>query len=260
MRFPTVWGLLVVINMSKNRMINTKFWSDNWVVELDPLERYLFLYFLTNEHTNICGIYELPLRVMSFESGIDKEMLAKMLPRFQPKIYYLDGWIYIKNFLKHQKASGNVKLGIENGQNAVPKQIMALIKGIDNTPPSQVEHSPKLELESELELEHEVGKPTSIKYEPKDMELSELLLSLIRNNTPTIKQPNLDKWAEQIRLAREQDGRTYEQIKFVIEWSQKSIFWQANILSTKKLREKFDTLVAQIKRDKSQSKWHILSS
>jgi hypothetical protein len=85
-------------------------------------------------------------------------------------------------------------------------------------------------------------------FEPIDLELSELLLGLIMKNTPTFKSPNLNQWATHVRLMRERDDRTEEQIRFVIEWCQKDNFWQANILSTKKLREKFDTLVAQIKR------------
>lgn len=89
--------------MAKFRYINTKFWNDNFITNLDPLEKFLFLYFLTNEHTNIAGIYELPLRVMAFETGIDKETLPKMIERFEGKIYYMDGWVFIKNFLKHQE-------------------------------------------------------------------------------------------------------------------------------------------------------------
>jgi hypothetical protein len=88
----------------------------------------------------------------------------------------------------------------------------------------------------------------STKLEEIDLELSRLLLDFIRENTPTFKQPNLEKWAEYIRLMRERDGRTEAQIRFLITWCQKDPFWQANILSTKKLRDKFDTLVAQVKR------------
>ena len=50
------------------------------------------------------------------------------------------------------------------------------------------------------------------------------------------------------------DKRTEEQIRYLIEWCQQDSFWQGNILSTKKLREKFDTLVAQVKRAKTNSK------
>lgn len=89
------------------------------------------------------------------------------------------------------------------------------------------------------------------KYNVEDFSLAELLLKLILDNTPTFKEPDLSKWAEHIRLMRERDNRTYEQIEYVIRWAQSSNFWQPNILSTKKLREKFDTLVAQIKREKN---------
>ena len=111
--------------MSKKRYIDTRFWNDNFIVELDPIERYLFLYLLTNEHTNISGVYELPRRVMAFETGLDKEMLDKMLPRFEPKVLYVDGWICLVNFLKHQ-ATSNIKIraGIEENIRGVPQKVI----------------------------------------------------------------------------------------------------------------------------------------
>lgn len=89
---------------------------------------------------------------------------------------------------------------------------------------------------------------SKVSFEPIDRELSEFLLERIKANTPTFKSPNIENWAAHIRLMRERDGRTEEQIRFIIDWCQKDVFWQANILSTSKLREKFDTLVAQMKR------------
>ena len=117
-------------------MINTKFWSDGWIVNLDPLERYLFLYLLTNEHTNICGIYELPKRIIARESGIDDDMVLKMFSKISDKVIYVDGWICIRNFLKHQKSSGNVNKGIQNGLKEIPPEILAKLKDFLNTPPS----------------------------------------------------------------------------------------------------------------------------
>ena len=86
-------------------MIDTRFWSDNFISDLNPLDRYLFLYFLTNEHTNICGIYEVPLRRIADETGIEKEMLTKMMKRLKGKIEYIDGWVAIRNFAKYQSDS-----------------------------------------------------------------------------------------------------------------------------------------------------------
>lgn len=115
--------------MAKQRYINTKFWSDNFISELNPLDRYLFLYFLTNEHTNICGIYEEPLKTVSFETGIELDMLKKMLKRLVGKIYYIDGWVYIKNFQKHQNPdSPTIKRGIEVEMSKIPNEIKKKIQ------------------------------------------------------------------------------------------------------------------------------------
>lgn len=113
--------------MSKNRYINTKFWSDGYVSNLDPVEKLLFLYLLSNDKTNICGIYELPLKYMAIETGIDKEMIIKILERFQKekKIFYINGWICITNFIKHQNFQNiNIKKGIESCLSEVPKEIL----------------------------------------------------------------------------------------------------------------------------------------
>ena len=113
--------------MAKTRMINTKLWSDSWIREkLNPLDRYLFLYFLTNEHTNICGIYELPLATVAYETGIDKEDLKKtMLPRLRPKVFYIQGWVCVTNFSKHQAPNNpKVKIGVKNEIDLIPSHIL----------------------------------------------------------------------------------------------------------------------------------------
>ena len=46
---------------NKQRYVNTRFWNDTYVSSLDPIEKLLFIYLLTNEHTNISGVYEPPL-------------------------------------------------------------------------------------------------------------------------------------------------------------------------------------------------------
>lgn len=100
---------------NKQRYINTRFWNDNFVSELNPIDKLLFIYFLTNEHTNISGIYELPIKIMSVETGIELSMIKKMLPRLNGKVRYLDGKVIIRNFAKHQETkSPLVKKGIIN--------------------------------------------------------------------------------------------------------------------------------------------------
>ena len=96
-------------------MINTKFWVDGYISNLDPIEKLLYLYLLTNPSTNIAGIYEVPIKSIAVDTGIDKEMVLKIFKRFEKdqKIKYKDGWVVIKNFIKHQKDNPKVKKGIE---------------------------------------------------------------------------------------------------------------------------------------------------
>lgn len=119
------------------RSVQDRFWSDGWVRKLNPLDRYLFLYLLTNEHTNWCGAYELEIGMMAFESGIDERDLERsMLPRLAPKAIYVDGWVYVPNWVRHHHAeSGNLspqqKKGVDEAWNKVPMNIRLKIKEIE---------------------------------------------------------------------------------------------------------------------------------
>ena len=117
-------------------MINTRFWEDTYTSNLDPIEKLLFLYFLTNSSTSICGIYEIQLKKVAVETGVDREMVDKVLRRFsaENRIYYVDGWVGIKNFIKHQNQnSSKVKKGIESELESAPQAIKDAVsgKGID---------------------------------------------------------------------------------------------------------------------------------
>jgi len=114
-------------------MVDTKFWHDSWVRKLNALERYLFLYLLTNDKCSFCGIYELPIDIMSFECNIEQKKLVKeMLPKLEPKIFYREDWVYIPNFKKHHvNSSENNKKGYEAAINDIPGHIFDMFKGLD---------------------------------------------------------------------------------------------------------------------------------
>jgi len=79
--------------------------------------------------------------------------------------------------------------------------------------------------------------------ELSEFRLAALLFELIRQRNPEHKAPDLQAWAKHVDLMMRVDGRTPERIEQVIRWCQSNSFWSKNILSTAKLREKFDTLV-----------------
>jgi len=106
-------------------MINTKFWDDTYIMKLDPIEKLLFIYFISNPLTNLCGIYEISLRRIAFDTGIDSEMVSKILKRFEKekKIIYAKGWIFIVNFIKNQNLGENIEIGIKRVLNEIPQEI-----------------------------------------------------------------------------------------------------------------------------------------
>ncbi len=61
----------------------------------------------------------------------------------------------------------------------------------------------------------------------------------------TAKEPTWSGWANDVRLMRQLDGRTHEQICALFNWANKNSFWCSNILSPAKLREKWTQLEAK---------------
>jgi phage replication O-like protein O len=83
-----------------------------------------------------------------------------------------------------------------------------------------------------------------------EIELSKYLFSLIQDRNPKAKTPNFQAWAKEIDLMLRKDNRTEQEIRAAITWCQNDDFWFANILSTKKLRLKYDALVAAAQRER----------
>lgn len=78
-------------------------------------------------------------------------------------------------------------------------------------------------------------------------EVANYLLEKIMSSNSTFKTPNIKTWTGDIDKAMRIDGRTKQQLFDCIDWiySPAGSFWQPNILSGKKLREKFDMMNAQ---------------
>lgn len=88
----------------------------------------------------------------------------------------------------------------------------------------------------------------------EDIRLVQLLIDLMLQNNPEsgiIKRLTPERqadWINQCRLLREIDHRTPEQIEALIRWTQADSFWKSNILSIRKLREKWDQLWMKARR------------
>lgn len=90
------------------------------------------------------------------------------------------------------------------------------------------------------------------------LSLTELLISRIVQNNPNSRLNNsetrktcLANWCGDIDKLLRIDKRTPASVRDVINWSQSNQFWQGNILSANKLRDKWDQLTVQMNRTSS---------
>ncbi len=72
--------------------------------------------------------------------------------------------------------------------------------------------------------------------------LAKYFYGQIKNNNPNHKEPNYQKWSNDIRLLIEKDGRSIEDVKYLMHWVQQDNFEMVNVLSPDKLRKRFDQL------------------
>jgi len=209
--------------MAKYRMVNTKFWSDTFIREsLNPLDRYLFLYFLTNEKTNIAGIYELPISIISSETGLERIMLMKMMRRLKDKVYYYKGWVILKNFIKYQNlGSDEVKKGVENALKEIPEEIRLKIDSlrwsIDGLPTvstqsgeSEPQSEPELQSESKSEI-------LATQASPEEKINIQKLIELFKPINPTYERLYADK-TQRASLDRLVKKFSYEKVESMIKF------------------------------------------
>lgn len=86
---------------------------------------------------------------------------------------------------------------------------------------------------------------------PEALELAQVLVRAIARRQPgsrPARQPEkcAQQWSVDIDRLHRLDERPWGKIRDVLEWSQRDSFWQSNILSGKKLREKFDALESKM--------------
>ena len=70
--------------MAKYRAVQMSFWTDPKVVDdFTPEDKYFYLYLMTNPHTNLCGCYELSMKLATDETGYTRDTIEKLLDRME---------------------------------------------------------------------------------------------------------------------------------------------------------------------------------
>lgn len=108
------------------RQIHSRMWSsDQWFAELSADAKLLFIYLFSNERASVSGLYELPIRVMAFETGLGADVIRQALICFADadKVLYdfERSVVWVRKMLKYQgSASPKVQNRIKADVASVP--------------------------------------------------------------------------------------------------------------------------------------------
>jgi len=155
--------------MSKNTFFHTRFWQDTYVCDLDPIEKLLFVYAITSPYLGLTGIYEVPLKHVAFETGLDKDMVVKIFTRFETekKIIYRNGWLCVVNYPKYQRYSGEkLLIAVEKEINRVPKDILVVFEGFGY--PIDTLSIPSRDRDRDRVMDKETAEPLKVDDYPQD--------------------------------------------------------------------------------------------
>lgn len=126
----------LLYNTMTQRIINDSFWTDPYIEDLDPSEKLVFLYLLSNPLCNIAGAYEIKIKRIAYETWFDKDMVEKILIRFEKdgRIMMEKNWIILVNFAKNQANNPNVIKGMQRIVDSIPEGIIKALKGFETLP------------------------------------------------------------------------------------------------------------------------------
>lgn len=79
-----------------------------------------------------------------------------------------------------------------------------------------------------------------------DLKAAEWMFCKVVIVAPTAQEPNWPAWSNDIRLMRNALSVGHHEICELFKWANGDHFWQTNVMSPAKLREKWDTLKAQM--------------
>jgi uncharacterized phage protein (TIGR02220 family) len=215
--------------MSKLRSVSTAFWSDPFIEDLTPSEKLLFLYLITNDKTNMLGIYEVSIKKISFDTGLNKDIIEKALKEFErlSKVKYIKNHVVLVNFMKHQNYNTNMKKSAIDIYNGLPKELKDSKLSISKDNPlegfeSLLNHygmvsKYEVEVEEETEIEEETEEPINWKS----------LLDFL-NNTLNKKYKVISETVKKSYNARLKEGFTKANIMKAIEKASKDEFHISN--------------------------------
>lgn len=112
----------------KTRIIYTKIWKDDWFLELTDDAQRLFMFLLTCEDINLCGVFEMSDREIKTRTRLEGESLKKAKSDLEGKVVFHNGWVRIVNNSKYYCYSGNLNDKARVSElNRIPRDTLSIL-------------------------------------------------------------------------------------------------------------------------------------
>jgi hypothetical protein len=140
------------------RKVHVTFWRDEFVEGLTPEQKFFYLYLLTNDRTTQCGIYEITIKQMCYDTGYNDDTIKKLIEYFigTGKVRYSNDTkeIALKNWVKYNDSnSPKVKACIDNELKKVKNRVLIqYIYSIDTHTQEEEEEEEDKEQEQQQEV------------------------------------------------------------------------------------------------------------
>lgn len=232
--------------MAEKRMFSNQIIDSDAFLDMPATSQNLYFHLAMRADDE--GFINSPKKIMrsigANENDFDVLVAKGFLIGFESKIYVIKHW-WVHNYIRQDRVKSTnytqEKAMLSVKENGVYTLCQSSVSQVSDKSQASIE---EIRLDKNSIEEYSVA----ILLCDEAREVAEYLYKRILDSQPTFKKPNIEVWAKDIDKAIRLDGRNKEQLIKCIDWiytTDKGRFWIPNILSGKKLREKFDTMKIQ---------------
>jgi len=212
------------------RQIHTKIWKDGWFLDLSSDHKLLFIYLFSNERANLVGLYDLPIKVICFETGLDREVVEAGLAVFEQagKAFYADGWVWVRSLLTYnaqnmasQKIQRHLELTLDDVPDIALKARMLGYYGdkIGYTVVTETADTVSIPICTEQEQETELEPEQEQEPEPDKQQNKPALIADVDPDSLPVLFDAISAWGMgQPETVAGESRLTVEEVRGVFDW------------------------------------------
>lgn len=122
----------------KYSQFHTSFWESSVVESLEPLEKLVYLYFITAPASNIEGVYELRLKAAEVDTGVTRDVILETAKKIEEKKrggIFEDNegktWVVVSKAMSRMATSPPIIIAAANLYSTLPRELIEYMRKIN---------------------------------------------------------------------------------------------------------------------------------